>query len=177
MKSFIPQPSVTIRTELSEDLTVVRDINLQAFGSAAEADLVDALRSSGCTFISLIAEMSTEVVGHLLFTPVELLPQHSRLRLVGLAPMAVLPDFQNQGVGSTLLKKGLEQLKSEDYDAVVVIGHSNFYTRFGFVPSTHYGIKSEYDVPEDVFMVRELTPAALRGHTGTIRYHDAFGNV
>ena len=91
--------------------------------------------------------------------------------------MAVLPDWQNKGIGSKLVEEGLKQCKSSGYAAVVVLGHPNYYPRFGFVPSVNYGIKSEYDVPVEVFMVKEIQVGALDGFDGTVRYHQAFSDI
>src|SRR3546814_3181454 len=97
--------SITIRAELPGDRAAVRRVNEAAFETPLEANLIDALREKCAIYISLIAETEEKVVvGHVLFTPVELLPQHSDLRLLGLAPMAVLPEYQNQGIGSALVE-------------------------------------------------------------------------
>ena len=91
--------------------------------------------------------------------------------------MAVSPEHQRQGIGSALVKAGLERCKQLGFVAVVVLGHAQYYPRFGFSPSTRFGIGSEYDVPEDVFMAMEIQPAALAGKTGTVRYHAAFASL
>ena len=84
--------------------------------------------------------------------------------------------MQNKGIGSLLVKAGIQQCISEGYDVIVVLGHPNYYPKFGFVPSVNYGIKSEYEVPEDVFMVLELKENALKGKQGTVKYHEAFSS-
>ena len=91
--------------------------------------------------------------------------------------MAVLSTYQNKGIGSKLVKAGLEQCRSQGYIAVVVLGHPNYYPKFGFVPSVKYGIKSEYEVPDEVFMILELIPGSLKNHEGVIKYHEAFNSV
>jgi putative acetyltransferase len=91
--------------------------------------------------------------------------------------MAVLPVWQNKGVGTQLVNEGLQACKAAGHGAVVVLGHPDYYPRFGFVPSTGFGIKSEYDVPVEVFMVKELQPDALKGITGIVKYHQAFNEV
>jgi putative acetyltransferase len=96
---------------------------------------------------------------------------------MGLAPMAVRPERQRQGIGSALVRDGIARCRERQYDAVVVLGHAEYYPRFGFTPSVQFGITSEYDVPDDVFMVAELRPGGLAGRTGTIRYHAAFEQV
>lgn len=96
---------------------------------------------------------------------------------MGLAPLAVLSQYQNKGIGSKLVKAGLECCQSLGYDAVVVLGHPNYYPKFGFVPSVKYSIKSEYDVPDEVFMLVELTLGSVKNNKGTIKYNDAFKSV
>ena len=166
---------MNIREEQASDFENVWGVNSEAFETEAEARLVNALRSSGSANVSLVAE--TETVGHILFTPVELSGSENKLRIMGLAPMAVLSQYQNQGIGSELVKAGLEHCRSHGYDAVVVLGHPNYYPRFGFVPSVNHGIKSEYEVPDEVFMILELVPGSLNGHEGAIKFHEAFNSV
>ena len=96
---------------------------------------------------------------------------------MGLAPMAVAPDRQRSGVGSALVRAGLEACRERGASAVVVLGHAEYYTRFGFAPASRFGIASEYDVPDDVFLIVELEPGRLASASGTIRYHAAFGGV
>ena len=96
---------------------------------------------------------------------------------MGLAPMAVLPNWQRKGVGTQLINKGLNACEKAGYDAVVVLGHTDYYPRFGFVPSINFGINSEYDVPADVFMVKELQKDSLQGISGTVKYHQVFNEL
>jgi putative acetyltransferase len=168
---------MNIREEEPSDIDKICEVNSDAFETETEANLVNALRSSGCTFISLIAETDNKLVGHILFTPVELTDNGNKLRILGLAPMAVLSQYQNKGIGSKLVKAGLEYCRSLGYDAVVVLGHPNYYPRFGFVPSIKVGIKSEYEVPDEVFMILELIPGVLKNHMGVIKYHAGFNRV
>jgi len=166
-----------IREEQPSDKDKIWDVNSEAFDTDAEANLVNALRSSTCTCISLVAETEENVLGHILFTPVELTGNENTLNLMGLAPMAVLSQYQNRGIGSELVKAGLQHCQLMGYDAVVVLGHPEYYPRFGFVPSVKYCIRSEYEVPDDVFMILELEPGVLRGHKGVIKYHEAFNSL
>lgn len=164
---------MNIRFEQPGDIEKIREVNLQAFETETEANLVEALRNADVELISLVAEENGEVIGHILFSPVIL----GDLRIMGLAPMAVLPDRQNKGVGTKLVKSGLQDCEKAGYEAVVVLGHAGYYPRFGFVPSVNFGIKSEYDVPPEVFMVKELREGALKGAAGTVKYHPAFNQV
>lgn len=164
-----------VRDEEEKDWAAVHALNASAFETPTEADLVDALRQQVSPLVSLVAEIDLAIVGHILFSPVTL-SGFSHLRIMGLAPMAVLPARQRSGIGSTLVGAGLEKCREMGYGAVVVLGHPKYYPRFGFSPSTRFGLSCEYDVPEEVFMVCELREGFLRGAHGTIKYHPAFSN-
>jgi putative acetyltransferase len=166
---------VLIRPEREADAAAVHAVNASAFETPVEAHLVDALRRQAEPIVSLVAEDRGAIVGHIMFSPVTL-TGHPALRLMGLAPMAVVPTHQRQGIGSGLVSAGLEQCRQLGFAAVVVLGHPAYYPRFGFSPSTRFGIGCEYDVEEDVFMVMELHAGALRGTSGTIQYHAAFSD-
>lgn len=168
---------MVIRSERIEDIQKIRSIHVEAFDTEAEADLVEALRNSGIPLISLVAEKDGELFGHILFSPVALEEGSSSISIAGLAPMAVLPAWQNEAIGSMLVEKGLTYCKNAGYVAVVVLGHPNYYPRFGFVPSIRYGITSEYDVPREVFMAKELQEGALANCNGIVKYQRAFNQL
>ncbi len=163
-----------IREERQGDADRIRAVNLAAFETATEADLVNALRERATPLISLVAEDDADIIGHILFSPVTLANEPG-ITLMGLAPMAVAPSRQRRGVGSSLVREGLERCRQLNAAAVVVLGHPEFYPRFGFSPAARLSLRSEYDVPEEAFMVRELRDGALTGLSGTVRYHPAFG--
>ena len=165
-----------VRSEAPADQDAIRRVNRAAFATAAEAQLVDALRAQADPFFSLVAELDGEPVGHIAFSPVELDAVRS-LKLVGLGPMAVLPERQRQGIGSALVHAGCAQCREAGAVAVVVLGHPQFYPRFGFVPARRFGIDCEYEVPDEAFMLLELVPGALSGRSGRVRYHPAFASV
>jgi putative acetyltransferase len=165
-----------IRAEEQRDWVAAHAVNVSAFGRSAEASLVDALRDQVQTIVSLIAEDNGAIVGHIMFTPV-CLSGHSALKIMGLAPLAVAPEHQRKGVGSALVRAGLEQCTRLGFGAVVVLGHPDYYHRFGFSSSAPFGIGCEYPVAEGAFMVTELQAGFLGGASGTIKYHTAFSDV
>ena len=180
--------SILIRAEREEDRASVRRVNELAFGRQNEADLVDALRENAHPFISLIAISGSlgapsdgEVVGHIFFSPVTIdsddESEADAFNAMGLAPMAVLPEYQNHGIGSQLVREGLKKCRRLGEDIVVVLGHPNYYPRFGFVPASLKGLRSEYDVPDEVFMVAELRPGTLAGRSGLVKYDPEFSKV
>ena len=167
---------IRIREEQTDDIQSVHKLNALAFETEAEADLVDVLRENARPVLSLVALDGDTIVGHIMFTPVELSGNPS-LNIMGLAPMAVVPDRQRCGIGSALATEGLDRCSKMGAGAVVVLGHPAYYPRFGFAPASTMNIDCEYDVPDDVFMVLELTAGHLPGAGGTIRYHKAFADA
>src|SRR5262245_9243036 len=166
-----------IRLEQPEDVPGIRIVNERAFGSSSEADIVDALRRNGKATISLVAEDEGCVVGHILFSPVTVETGERELAGLGLAPVAVLPEFQNRGVGSSLVEHGIERCRDAGHSFVVVLGHPHYYPRFGFTPASRFGIKCEYDVADENFMAMELREGALQNQAGMARYQPEFNEV
>ena len=167
---------IIIRREMPEDDEAVRRVNTLAFEQDDEARLVDALRGAA-PHISLVALLDGQIVGHIFFSPVEVEGADESFTAMGLAPMAVVPEYQNQGIGSELVRRGLEACAELGHDVVFVLGHPRYYPRFGFSTAPEKGLRSEYDVSDEVFMVAELRPGALRGRTGTVKYRPEFASV
>ncbi len=167
----------TIRPEENRDIISIRNVEEIAFGQPGEARLVDALRSSKALLISLVAEVAGEIVGHIAFSEVSIESESARTPALGLGPMAVLPAHQGNGVGSRLVEAGLAACEKMDYPLVVVLGHPEFYSRFGFSPARPHGIAWEKKVPDEVFMVRELEPGTLVKISGTVRYRPEFNEI
>lgn len=165
-----------VRAERSDDAAAVRAVHEAAFERAAEALLVDALRARARPVVSLVAEVDGAIVGHAMLSPVAL-PGHPNARLMGLAPVGVLPAHQRRGVGSALVRAGLDACRRRDVGAVVVLGHPAYYPRFGFAPAGRFGLGCEYDAPAEAFMALELRPGQLAGVSGTVRYHAAFRDL
>ena len=165
-----------IRNETKKDWKAIHAVNVSAFETEAEANLADVLRGEVEPIVSLIAINNGDIVGHIMFTPVTL-TGNPDLMIMGLAPMAVSPEFQRKGIGSKLVRIGLEECRKLGVGAVVVLGHQEYYPRFGFKVSSTFGIGCEFEVPEEVFMVKELMPSYLKGKSGIIEYHEIFKSV
>ena len=168
---------ITIRPEKPEDASQVRHVNELAFGQPSEADLVDRLRQACTDTLSLVAE-DDAVVGHILFTPVVVESAGRRVLGTGLAPMAVLPDRQRQGIGSQLVRRGLDILRERGCPFVVVVGHPEYYPRFGFEPASTHGLACQWEgVPDPAFMVLVLDAHAMAGVSGVAKYREEFDEV
>ncbi len=180
-----------IRPERPDDADAVRAVNDAAFSQPNEARLVDALRGRE-SVVSLVADLdppspaprqpnalagygeASRVVGHILFSRIAIEPTTPALAL---APMAVLPAHQRRGIGSALVRRGLDECARLGHRIVVVLGHPAFYPRFGFVRARPLGILPPLDWPDDAWMVMALVPGALHGVHGTVRYPPAFDGV
>jgi putative acetyltransferase len=164
-----------IREEGPQDASAIRAVNEQAFGQPAEADLVDALRRSCADRLSLVAEENGVVVGHILFTPTVVESAGRQVVGMGLAPMAVLPERQRQGIGSALVERGLAALRIRGCPLVIVLGHPGYYPRFGFERASAHGLASQWEgVPDEAFMVLILDSQAMAGMRGVARYRPEF---
>jgi putative acetyltransferase len=164
---------IFIRQEEPGDAAGIRTVLERAFPRPAEADLVDLLRQSGKATLSFVAFEHITIVGHILFSPVSLEPEIPRLPGLGLGPVAVLPEYQRQGIGSRLVRLGLAASKKFDYAYLVVLGHPAYYHRFGFQTGSKLGLCNEYGV-QDEFMALELCPGALNGVRALVRYAPEF---
>lgn len=167
----------TVRPERPDDTSRIREVNQLAFGQPAEADLVERLRANCAESLSWVAE-DDAVVGHILFTPVVVEGAAGRVVGMGLAPMAVHPDRQRQGIGSQLVTRGLDVLRERRCPFVVVVGHPEYYPRFGFAPASKHGLASQWDgIPDEAFMVLILDAPAMAAVSGVARYRDEFNEV
>ena len=164
---------VEIRPESSEDRDAIRRVNQVAFGSDAEANLVDALRDGGFAVISLVAELEREIVGHIVFSPVSILTKARKMDAMSLAPMAVPPSHQRRGIGSRLVEEGLEVCRKRGQRIVVVLGHPDFYRRFGFSSKLATLLESPFGGGE-AWMALELVPGSLSGIEGSVEYSPPF---
>lgn len=170
-------PMITIRPERPADIAAIHHVNAAAFAQPQEAELVDALRRAGGLTISLVAVHHGRIVGHIAFSPVTITSDTAVVDAIGLGPMAVLPEWQRQGVGAQLIETGLETCRDTGVGLAVVLGHPGYYPRFGFTPAKPYGIVWEHEAPAEAFMVRALQPEALARTQGVVRYRPEFDRV
>ena len=171
---------ITIRHETPADLTVVHAVNIQAFdGREAEAGLVDAVRQSENYIpeLSLVAEESWQILGHILFSRLHIETENGSVPALALAPMAVLPCYQKQGIGSQLVRRGLAICKSLEHGIVIVLGHPAYYPRFGFSAYLAKSLECPFGDCGEAWMALELIPSALRGVRGKVVYPAVFQGV
>jgi putative acetyltransferase len=166
--------AIEVREERPADIQRIRELNLLAFGQPEEADIVDRLRHNCGDILSMVALKDNTVVGHLLFSPIVIEGDSGALQGMALGPMAVLPEFQRQGVGSELMTTGISQMKKRGCPFLILIGHPEYYPRFGFLPARGLGIECEWEVPDEAFMMLVLDEATMNGVTGTAKYRPEF---
>lgn len=164
----------SLRDAQAGDLAAVCELHRAAFGGDAEALLVERLHAAGAATVSLVAEDDEGIAGHILFSPAR--ADGAGGRLAGLAPMAVRPSLQRRGIGIRLVEAGLARCRERGFDAVVVLGHSEYYPRFGFRRASAFGLSCAWDVPDEVFMALELSDGALAGG-GRVHYHPLFDEL
>jgi putative acetyltransferase len=197
--SILSSPSVNLRLEQPDDVGVIRQINESAFGGDVEADLIDALRAADAIVLSVVAVLGGrsqygadirrldrsgmcagdlvggDIVGHTLFSPVTALCEEGEVQLLGLGPVAVSPARQHRGIGTMMISGCLEHLRVKGSRGVVVVGEPRYYRRFGFIPASRWSLRWATDeVPEENLLALELTPGALTGVSGIVRYRPEF---
>ena len=164
-----------IRREQPDDAAAIRNVNDRAFGRPVEGAVIDQLRGASEGLLSLVAVAEGAVVGHILFSPIRLEAEGGGERSgMGLAPMAVLPEWQRQGIGSALVVAGLAVLRQMQCPFVVVLGHPGYYSRFGFEPASMHGIRCKWNVPDEAFMILVLDESRMCGASGVARYRSEF---
>jgi putative acetyltransferase len=165
--------TVAIRPETGQDQKAIWSVNRAAFEGDAEANLVDALRDGGFVEVSLVAEVDREIVGHILFSRVAITTNFGTVDVLSLAPMVVLPSYQRQGIGSRLVEAGVEACREAGHRIVVVLGHPEFYPRFGFSSALAEPLQSPFGGGE-AWMALELVPGSLEGVEGRVEYSPPF---
>ena len=162
--SRIPWGGLEIITEFSTDPKFWKELTDSSILPPCSKQLV----------LSLVALMQNQVVGHILFTPVIVESEDNIVKGMALAPMAVLPEYQRQGIGSELIRTGIEKLKMRQCPFIIVLGHAEYYPRFGFEPASHYGIRSEWEAPDDAFMILVIGEFEMRGGVALAKYRPEF---
>lgn len=189
---------IEIRAERPEDIAAIGEVNKLAFAQDQEANLVDALRANGAALLSLVATLDGQVVGHIMYSPATIVTEVTSVKATsveparaeasvelagievsgaGLAPMAVLPEHQRHGVGSQLIEAGTRKIKDAGLPFIIVLGHANYYPRFGFQQASALGIRCEWDVPPEAFMILILDQAKMHGVSGLAKYRHEFSTV
>ncbi|MCG7584697.1 GNAT family N-acetyltransferase [Photobacterium sp. OFAV2-7] len=165
-----------IRTEAPADILPIDSLLKAVFDTEAEANLVMKLRENGHRTLSLVAcSDDGELIGHLFFSPVTVDGQDSNWQ--GLAPLAVKPEYQRQGIGQALMEEAKSILAELGYPVTVVLGHSDYYPKAGFVKASEHGLRCSWSVPDEAFMVLELVPDSLAGVTGLVEYCAEFSEL
>jgi predicted N-acetyltransferase YhbS len=172
---------IILRQETNNDFGDVFEVNQIAFGQDNEGKLVDALRTNPTVFIpelSIVATKYNRIVGYILFTKINIRDSNGNLNeSLALAPLAVRPEFQNKGIGAGLVRKGLQLATGLGFKSVIVLGHKQYYPKFGFKPAATWNIKAPFNVPLNTFMAIELEKNGLRNVSGTVIYPKEFEMV
>jgi predicted N-acetyltransferase YhbS len=171
--------SITIRSELPEDYAAIKTLNDLAFGQPNEGTLVEKLRLNPYYIkeLSLVAVVNSTVIGHILFFPIKIRSNSEAHASLALAPMAVLPDQQKKGIGGKLVRQGLKVAKQLGFKSVIVVGHKDYYPRFGFAPASKWRIRPPFDVPDASFLAISLRKDGLKSVSGVVEYPEEFNQV
>ena len=166
---------INIRQEQPEDFQAIRTLNEEAFGGPEEANIIEKLRSDCPDMLSLVAVCEDRIVGHILFSPAVIETDNGPVEGMGLAPMAVLAEYQNRGIGRKLIESGLDILRERVCPFIIVLGHPDYYPRFGFERASVYGLRCQWQgVPDEAFMVIFFDETLKQGVSGIARYRDEF---
>ncbi len=171
--------NIQIRPEYKNDISAISMINDMAFGQENEGNLIIKLRKNR-NFIkdlSLVACMGNEIIGHILFSKIIIKNGNEEFESLALAPMSVIPELQGLGIGSELIKKGLQKATKLGYESVIVLGHENYYPKFKFTPASQFQITCPFEVPDANFMALELEKGSLKNVYGCVEYPKEFNDV
>ena len=166
-----------IRREKPADIEQIYAVIEKAFKRDAEAKLANKLRQVCADHISLVAEADGVIVGHIMFTPV-LVKNGKTVQGMGLAPMSVLPSLQRKGIGAKLITSGIKRLREKSCPFVIVLGHPDYYPRFGFQPASRFNIRSQWEeVPDEAFMILVLDDQAMHNVSGIASFRAEFNET
>jgi len=175
--SLLNPNAINIRAEHRDDIEAIRALNFAAFGRPQEGGLVDALRANGGISLSLVATIDERLVGHILYSPVSIGCNDKETAGAGLGPMAVVPERQRKCIGAELIRAGNEKLKRLGCPFIVVLGHPEYYPRYGFRPAGAHAIRCRWNVPDDVFMILFLDESGMKGVAGLAKYRPEFAKL
>lgn len=175
-KASIKEKGIILRGEKPADYDAINEINLKAFGTDAEAKLIVELRKckNYVKGLSIVAVEEDKILGHAMFTRAFIVNRGRRFNCLALGPMAVLPEYQRRGIGKKLMEEGLERARENGYKAIFVLGHADYYPKFGFIPASTKKIRTRFTAPDENFMILELVPNALKGIVGLAEYAREF---
>lgn len=172
---------INIREENIKDNSYIYNLIKKAFEGAEHADgdehnLVNRLRNSENYIkeLSLVAVVNGDIVGHIMFTKLFIVNEDTKHESLALAPLSVLPNYQNKGIGSKLINEGLKRAKALGYNSVIVLGSEKYYPRFGFKEAIEFGIEAPFEVPSKNFMAIELVNNSLKDVNGKVVYAKEF---
>ncbi|WP_175989257.1 GNAT family N-acetyltransferase [Bacillus sp. Marseille-Q1617] len=170
---------VVVRQEIMDDFALIKDVNDLAFKKEDESILIEKIRESEAYIpeLSLVAVTDRKfLAGHILFSKIHI-ENHTGKMIpsVALGPIAVHPDYQGTGIGTSLIQEGIARARKLGYTSMIVLGHPAYYPRFGFKRASEFEIKAPIDIGDEYFMAMELERGGLKGITGTVRYSDPFG--
>ncbi len=167
-------PNIRLRRQnRGKDPDAIRRLNRLAFAPDGGSADFDRLRRKAGDMLSLVAEFDSAVIGHVFFCPVSIPRDQVKIWGMGLGELAVHPDFQKQGIGAALTLRGLAQLRQRGCPFVIVIGHAEYYPKFGFVPGERHGLRCQWPtVSGPSFMVKILDEHVMQNVTGTASYRD-----
>ena len=169
---------IQIRFEKPDDIAFIRSVNEQAFDRLAESKLVDKLRMTCAEHLSFVADDNGTIIGHIMYTSVLVTGGKQKAQGMGLAPMAVLPSRQRQGIGTMLVKYSLQILREKKYPFVLVLGNPDYYPRFGFQPASRFNIRSGWEgIPDEAFMVLFMDDNAMKNVSGVATFRDEFNEA
>ena len=173
--STLGMATISIRTENQTDGDAARHIHISAFGAHTEADLVDQLKADGDVTVSLVATDGSALFGHILFSPLAISDPGDSLKVVSLAPLAIIPEWQRRGIGSMLVRKGIQVCDDVGVDAIIVVGAPEYYERFGFSSGLATKVRLPYSGP--ACMALEVRHGALDIDDTVVTYPDAFSRL
>ncbi|MCD4703330.1 MAG: N-acetyltransferase, partial [Methanosarcinaceae archaeon] len=161
-----------IRSENPSDYAGISKVNNEAFGEPNECELIANLRKNSqfISDLSLVAEKDGDIVGHILFFPISISTPSGNVDSLSLAPVSVLPPYQRQGIGTSLIRTGIDVAEQLGYTSVIVLGHPDYYPMFGFKPASQWDIRCPYDAPDEAFMALELVESSLDIGGGMVKY-------